>query len=173
MWKKCLMALAFVMLFASSELSAQHYKNALGLRLGTTYGLTFVQALNRFWTVEGIVHRNYAEQTFITGLARHHQSLLFFTRNVNMYYGGGLHVGFPGESGTLWGPDAILGVEMTLFHINFSVDYQPQFHIGQEEWFQQQVAVSARYVIVEANWRNRWDRKRKQRQRKRKNYKGR
>ncbi len=154
------------------SLSAQHYKTAVGIRLGNSAGITAVQALNKRVTAEALLHRNFDSLTYLGAMVRRHQSLMVVTRNVNMYYGGGLHLGF-GESGNFVGLDAIWGVEMTMFHINFSVDYKPQFDIGQEDWFRNYVGVSARYVLVEANWQDRWQKARKKRQKKRANYKGR
>lgn len=155
--------------------SAQHYKTAAGLRLGNTYGLTVVQALSKRWTAEALVHRNFEDLTYVNAMGRYHRTLFFFTRNMNLYYGAGLHLGFVGgtESEMFYGLDGIMGLEMTLFHVNFSLDYKPTFDLRQEQWFRNYAGVSARYVIVEANWQDRWQKDRKKRQRKRKNYRGR
>ena len=157
------------------KLSAQHYKTAAGLRLGNTYGLTVVQALNKRWTTEALLHRNFDDQTYVNATIRYHRPLFFFTRTMNLYYGGGMHLGLGGENqgATFYGLDGIMGLELTMFHVNLSLDYKPTVDLGQEQWFRNYAGISARYVIIEANWRDRWQKTRKKRQRKRKNYNGR
>jgi hypothetical protein len=166
-----LLSLAFCM----PPLSAQHYKTAAGLRLGNTYGLTVVQALNKRWTAEALIHRNFDQLNYLNAMGRYHRPLFFFTRTMNLYYGAGMHLGFGGasEGNMIYGLDGVIGVELTMFHVNLSLDYKPTIDFGQEQWFRNYAGVSARYVIIEANWRDRWRKVRKKRQRKRKNYNGR
>lgn len=173
MQKWIILTIACLVGFVEAE--AQHYKTAAGLRIGNTAGVTVVQAINRRWTAEALLHNNFDSLTYLGAMARRHMSLMVFSRNANMYYGGGLHATLAGETmeGSGFGLDAIWGVEFTMFHINFSFDYKPQFDFGREDWFSNYVGVSARYVLVEASWKDRWQKSRKKRQRKRKNYKGR
>lgn len=157
----------------TQKLSAQHYKTTAGLRIGNGYGLTVVQAISRKWTGELLLHNNFQSQNYASLIARRHHSLMLLTRSANFYYGGGLHAGFGAEAANFGGLNGVVGAEVTLFHVNVAFDFNPHFDLGQEKWFRPYVGLSARYVIVEANWQDRWQRSRKKRQRKRSTYKGR
>ncbi|MEM6342737.1 MAG: hypothetical protein AAF927_02620 [Bacteroidota bacterium] len=164
------LSLAFCL---SLPAKAQHYKTAAGLRIGNGYGLTVVQTLSRKWTGELLLHNNFQMQNYASVMARRHHSLMLLTRSANFYYGGGVHAGFGSEAATFAGLNGVLGAEVTLFHVNMAFDFNPHFDLGQENWFRPYFGLSARYVIVEANWKSRWQKQRKKRQRKRTNYKGR
>jgi len=48
-----------------------------------------------------------------------------------------------------FGADLIVGAEVTLLHWNVSVDYKPNFNLsGRESWYQGQVGVSVRGVVI-------------------------
>lgn len=171
---KILAYLLFVLaVLPTQSLNAQQYKTAAGLRIGNGYGLTVVQAITRKWTGELLVHNNFQSQNYASLIARRHHSLMLLTRSANFYYGGGVHAGFGFEAASFAGLNGVLGAEVTLFHVNMTFDFNPHFDLGQEKWFRPYVGLSARYVIIEANWKDRWQRSRKKRQRKRSTYKGR
>lgn len=140
-------------LFAlSSNLFAQSYNTAGGIRLGTQLGVSVQQLIGKKNTLEGIVQYDPNEQeTVLTLLYEMHKPILL--RNMNFYYGGGAHSGFyknqQEELNSTFGIDGILGLELTYKRINISFDYKPVFYLDKRETnFANQTALSVRYVFV-------------------------
>ncbi|MEL6591869.1 MAG: hypothetical protein AAFQ68_17380, partial [Bacteroidota bacterium] len=153
MVRNLLFACLTVLLLWPGFTQAQHYKTAAGLRIGNTYGLTVAQILNRRWTAEFLWHNNFQSQNYLNLIARRHHSLMLLTRSANMYYGAGVHAGFGREAATLFGLNTVVGAEVSMFHVNVAFDFNPHFDLGQEKWFRPYFGLSARYIILEANWR--------------------
>jgi len=165
--------LTFSFLCTTALLLAQSYDSALGIRLGTEWGLTFKQRMAKRATLEGILqHNNKREETTITVLAEKHNPIII--RNVNIYYGGGLHKGWVAQNDEVgyedpFGLTFIGGAEASLGRINVSWDFKPAINlIGGERTVYAETAVSIRYVI---NKRELFNRKKKKRKRKKKNKK--
>ena len=84
--------LASFLLLITSSLFCQSYRTALGVRFGTNIGLTVQQRLFNQTTIEGILERSlYRDQTVGTVLLEQHKKII--GKNVNLYFGGGLHTG--------------------------------------------------------------------------------
>ncbi|WP_209332719.1 hypothetical protein [Lunatimonas salinarum] len=68
-----------------------------------------------------------------------------------------------------FGLDALAGVEMTLLGLTVSVDYKPNVNIaGRKPWYQGQVGLSVRSVLVKGSEQNQL--RRQKRRAKRKKY---
>ncbi|MEO0472180.1 MAG: hypothetical protein AAF206_21315 [Bacteroidota bacterium] len=149
---------------------AQRYTTAAGIRVGNSLGLTVAQRVSKKVSIEAIAHRDLQKRTYLQAYARRHHAL--FIRNVNMYYGAGAHFGYQPENGGLGGFGLILGGEMSLLRMNFTLDYKPHFDLNQEQWFVNHIAVSARYIFLQYKWLDKWKRRRAKRQKKRRKYRG-
>jgi len=171
---KTIILILSLMLGAGNALHAQSYGNALGVRLGNgddfrSVGVTLQQRILKNTTVEGILQSNFSENTTFHILLEQHQPLV--SKRLNYYVGAGISFGneqynykytpLPETRATL-GADLIAGIEVTLLKYNISVDYKPNFNItGRESWYQGQVAVSARAVMMSGST---YDKNRRQRE---------
>ena len=141
--------------------SAQSYFNTLGVRLGNgteyrTAGLTYQQRVLKDFTVEGIVQTDFSKNTTAHALFEYHHPIL--SKRLNYYMGAGLMSGREMTShidstrtfqSTIFGADLIAGIEVTLLKFTISLDYKPNFNItGREQWFNDQVGVSVRAVLL-------------------------
>lgn len=145
-------SLFLILLCAGTFVAAQAYDTGLGIRLGTEWGLTVQQRIAKRTTLEGILqHSNRRNETGITLLGEQHQPILI--RNVNIYYGGGLHKGWVADNEEVgyedpFGVTLIGGAEASLGRINVSWDLKPAINIvGGERAVYTETAVSVRYVI--------------------------
>lgn len=141
----------------SSTASAQAYKTALGIRLGTEMGLTLNQRIARTTTLEGILQSSFLRPDFqVHVLAKQHFPLL--SRGFNVFAGAGLHTGWyegvEDNYRTQAGISLMAGAELTLGRLNFSWDIKPAIALfGGTRWWQTQSAFSLRYVLVKRDAR--------------------
>jgi hypothetical protein len=147
-----------LLLLASAGTANAQYKSAIGLRLSYYPGITFKHHISDAGALEFIADTRWGG-LILTGLYEHHIPL--GPENLNLYFGGGLHVGFyNGKNGNRnWdnygggaflGIDGILGLEYTLTSapINFSLDYKPSFNFaGYSGFWGDGGAISIRYVF--------------------------
>jgi hypothetical protein len=158
--KKVFSILFFAVLLFCSELHAQQYKTAIGVRTGFGTGLTVRHALNSAVTLEGIAlfqHRGFE----FTGLYELQNPNAFDVPRLNWYYGFGGHIGFfddrhprkdeydGGQFMTL-GIDGILGIEYNFSEvpINLSADWKPNIDlIGGTGFGGDSGAISVRYYF--------------------------
>ena len=148
-------------------LQAQSYRTALGLRFSSekTIGLTVQQKIADQFTLEGILQTgggNYGQHAVIL-LAEQHQKI--FTKNLNLYYGLGVHkswyksVSLEEEWSNPAGLATIVGLELALGRMALSVDAQPSLNIwGGHEFLQFATGFSLRYVLIKPkkkrfNWK--------------------
>lgn len=138
-------------LFVGSAFS-QSYFTAMGLRMGSDFGITLQQKILGHLTVEGIVTSSpVTQQTTGTLLVEMHNPII--SKRFNFYLGGGLHHRWlenaEGQKLVRRGVTAVAGAEMTLGRINLSWDYKPVFHLNANtQPFESETAVSLRYVFV-------------------------
>ena len=129
----------------------QSYNTALGLRMGTEWGLTMRQRFYKNYAAEMLLQSSLQrEETQLTILGLVHKPLL--TRRLNFYYGAGFHKGWADPLEVSyedpWGIDFIAGLELTIGKINLSYDYKPAINLsGGEKTFYSQTGISLRYVI--------------------------
>ena len=160
----------------TSQLLAQSYNTAGGIRLGTDWGLTLRQRAYENFSAEMIVQSSLQrEEGAFTLLGISHKPLLM--RNLNLFVGGGIHAGWSSEVqngervGNPFGLDFIAGAEITIAKINISWDFKPAVNVsGGSSTFYTQTGVSLRYVLLK---REKYDWEKDKRRRKRSNQKGR
>lgn len=142
------------------QLSAQSYDTALGMRLGTDWGMTIKQRVAKKTTIEALLQSSLQrEEVLITLMGEQHFPVL--SRRLNIYYGGGLHKGWINESDAdlvpykdPFGVTFIGGIEMSLGRLNISYDFKPAINIsGGQENFYTQTGISLRYIIVKRDWK--------------------
>jgi len=153
------MILAFVFSISVLALvSGQDYKTGLGLRAGTSPGLTVKQFLNRKAAFEGLVTFKWGGLD-ISGLYEVH-NMAFEVDQLNWYYGFGAHIGFWDGSNTPWGhydrsyavigAAGILGIEYSFSEvpINVGIDWKPVLNIvGDPGLWADEAAISVRYIF--------------------------
>lgn len=152
--------LLVLMIIASAPVVlAQNYTTALGIRGGTSLGVTLQQRIGERNTIEGIVqHGLLSKQTMATALYEKHIGIL--GRGANIYFGAGPHIGWNGGnsdpektqvSNMFAGASAIIGGEIKFKRMVFSADYKPAFNlVGSNNMFNGQTGISIRYILVKA-----------------------
>jgi len=160
--RKYLLVSIFSFLLLSS-LPAQTFMTAIGVRTGNSYGLTVNQRILKRTSVEGILQNNFqTHTTYLHLLAKQHKPIV--SRRLNVYGGGGVHLGLQNEGGGVAGLDAVLGLEFTMLRLNVSADFKPQWTYGQG--VNLNPGVSVRYVLLKDNVFRRWEKKRNKAKRK-------
>lgn len=159
MIRRTLLILSFILLVMCPGF-AQTYVTTIGVRLGDNNdfrmaGLSFQQLVLNKVTLEGIIQSDFQKNTTLHLLAESHQNII--SKRLNFYVGAGVSGGFeefsqktvPTPQNKTFGADLIAGLEVTLLHWNISVDYKPNFNIiGRESWYQGQVGISVRGVVI-------------------------
>jgi hypothetical protein len=163
---KTSLIMLILMTICNINVHAQSYGNALGVRVANGYyyrtmGLTFQQRLLKNTTLEGIAQTDFTHNTTFHAMVEYHQPII--SKRLNYYMGAGLMTGKEADvvkdkianavtttyGHTVFGADLVAGIEITLLKFNVSLDYKPNFNItGRQNWYQGQVGVSARAVIL-------------------------
>lgn len=148
-----------LILLASSNTAQAQYKNALGLRLGPAWGVTFKHKFSEKNALELLLN-SYWGSFVVTGLYEYHIPVI--TDGMNFYVGGGAHLGFYNynsrwdrywgtyRGGAFLGFDGILGLEYTFSEvpINLSIDWKPAFDFfGYHGFWGDGGAFSIRYAF--------------------------
>lgn len=138
-------------------IKAQVYKTGIGVRAGTSSGLTIKHFTNKKSAVEALVTTRWQGLTF-TGLYELNDQA-FDVPNLTWFIGGGAHLGFYNGHHTPWGEydesyavlgiDGILGLEYTFKEvpINLGIDWKPSFNLFGFTDFWSEGAISIRYVF--------------------------
>ena len=138
---------------------SQDYSNAIGLRGGSSNGITFKHFVSEKAAIEAILTTRFGGYGLF-GLYELHVPIKSVDR-LNFYYGAGGHIGsyngakdnrwFKGtENHTVLGVDGILGIEynFTEIPINLSIDYKPAFNlIGHTGLWADEGALSLRFIF--------------------------
>ena len=142
------------------SVAGQTYFTTGGIRLGTDFGLTFKQRIQKKTTIEAILFTDdYASNNMgLVLLADKHRSIV--TRNFNMFYGAGLAwkwevIELEAPMGqSRFGIPIQAGIEFTVGRINLSWDYTPILYISRKSnasstpGFTSLRGLSARYVFL-------------------------
>ena len=125
------------MLFAVSNVSAQNYVQAVGLRGGVYSGINYKNFVTNSMAIEGIFLKPWKAVELI-GLVEYH-NYLSRSNHLLWYYGFGGHIGFYDALYTLHsrgtylvlGVDGILGLEYEFDRIPLAigVDWKPNFNL--------------------------------------------
>jgi hypothetical protein len=146
---------------------------ALSQKYGTTFGLRFAngqqrmiglsaqQRIFKHVSFEGILQTDFQRNTTAHGLLKRHYPVL--GKRLNFYGGAGISLGNEestfedADSRTVIttygnktiGADLMVGAELTILGLNVSLDYKPNFNIvGKENWYDGQVGISVRTVLI-------------------------
>lgn len=172
-----LIAIAAMMASASH---AQGYGTTLGVRIGNNNdfrmgGISVKQRLFYKTTLEGIAQTDFSNNHTFHLMINQHQKIL--SNKLNFYFGAGIMGGIEEDrvitkegnqtiitsnyDQKTFGADLIAGIELTLLKFNLSIDYKPNFNFtGRTNWYQSQVAISARAVIASGES---WDKRERER----------
>lgn len=148
------------LLSVNITLKAQDYENAIGVRLGTSNGVTFKHAIGNDAALEGILAARWRGFN-ITVLYEKH-AMAFSEPRLKWFYGAGGHIGFwhgyrhhpwfdeDDDDYVVVGIDGIIGLEYTLEEapLNFGIDWKPAFNIvGWTGLWADELALSVRFVF--------------------------
>lgn len=180
-------AIVLLIFLGSQSLMAQSYGTTAGVRFANNnnnrmLGLSAKQRIIKGLTLEGILQSDFNANTTAHLLVERHRRLI--TKRFNYYYGAGVSVGMEESREKIpqdmqiitsygnptMGVDLIAGIEVTLLKVNLSLDYKPNINItGREPWYNGQVGISARTVLVKGSAQNKRKRQKARLKRKQKN----
>ncbi len=140
-------SLFFLLVFGLMAIPAfsQKYNTAMGIRVGNSIGVTAVQRFDKHFTVEGIVHKQFLGDAYLTVLARRHIPII--GKSTNLYFGVGANSTIGREAGNGLGLDAVAGAEVSIGKMNFSLDYKPMYSFASKA-FENQIGISARVILI-------------------------
>ncbi len=161
-------------IFLTAVAWGQGYLTSIGARVGSNdnfrmAGLTLQQRVFKKLTLEGIVQSDFQKNTTLHLLGEYHHDII--SKYFNFYLGAGFSGGWEAfntsdnalRNQTL-GTDLIAGVELTMLHWNISLDYKPNFNIyGRESWYQGQIGISVRAVVLSESNANKMKKEREKR----------
>jgi hypothetical protein len=129
--KRISISLLVVFIFFGSQISAQDYRFAVGVRLSNATptlnnSITGKYFITEKSAIEGII--SFGSRFGIGGLLEIYKP--FSVQGLSWFYGGGGYVGF--EAGdTYLGPTGILGMDYKFANVplNISIDWKPELDI--------------------------------------------
>jgi hypothetical protein len=137
---------------------SQDYHTAFGIKAGMAPGISAKHFLTTNGALEGIVTFRWGGVNF-AGLGEFHLPL-FDTDGMNLYYGGGFHIGVwdtgkaldedAGGQKLNFGIDGIVGLEYSFFDIPLSLglDWKPNLNIMKDtRLIIDEISLVARYLI--------------------------
>lgn len=149
---------ALFILMINSNLKAQDYVDAVGVRAGLSQGISYKHFISTTDALEGILALRWGGFN-ITGLFERHMDA-FDVDGLYFYYGAGAHIGFwdgntspwfdDNSSYTVIGIDGVVGLEYVFTEIPFNVglDWKPGFNlIGYTGFWGDELALSFRYIF--------------------------
>jgi hypothetical protein len=131
--------------------SAQDYKTGIGLRGGTSWGLTLKHFVGQKAAFEGILY-GYGNGFHVAGLYEIHNTA-FNVDHLKWYYGAGAHLGTwdnNTNNNFVLGVDGILGIEYSFSEapISIGLDWNPYINlVGNTEFVPNSGALSIRYIF--------------------------
>jgi len=144
-----LFALSPILFFAQTD-----YSSAIGLRGGSTFGVTYKVLLDSEKYIELIA--NYDNENF--GASALYEIPKILSKQLNWYYGFGASAGFGNDEdndfGVAVGVSGIVGIEYIFkeIPINLSIDYLPTLNLinindGDDAFEKRNFALSVRYIL--------------------------
>lgn len=167
--KHFLLGLFAALFLLSQPLQAQEtYKHGLGLRAGSSSGISYKTFFRSDLAFEGILSTRYYGDNgwgrdyqggMITGLIEYHIPISSIPE-LSVYLGGGAHLAFwrgyrnhphyrDDRTYAVLGVDAIVGLEYVFkdFPIALALDYKPSFHFGWNHFWGDEGALSIRFLL--------------------------
>jgi hypothetical protein len=141
--------------------------NAMGLRIGTGYGISVQHFYSNKNVLEGILYRSVDRNAWsLTGMYEKHQQI-FSVKGLKWYAGAGLHASIQGETGVfrkdgtvhsnstifIPGADGIIGLEYFFrgLPLQVSVDWKPEYNYiskdTKDPWYLWNSALTIRYRL--------------------------
>ena len=147
-----LFSMLFVMAIASN-LKAQDYKSAIGLRLGYPFGVTYKFFVSDANAIDLYVGTRYSG--FVIGGNYEIHKPISDVEGLSWFWGGGALATFysyySGQNTTSIGIDGVLGLDYKFADapFNLSIDFMPTYLFGEGYYggFEIFGGLSARYVI--------------------------
>ena len=153
MVRKILLSIVLIIGIATATY-AQDYDTGLGLRGGTSWGISAKHFISRNNALEGFLY-GHNHGFNVTGLYEFH-NMAFEVDYLRWYYGFGGHIGSYDYDTTtekdnfVIGIDGIVGIEYTFTEapINIGIDWNPYINFtGKSGFLPGNVAISIRYVF--------------------------
>lgn len=158
--KKTILPLLVTAIMLVSGLTANaQYKNALGVRLGDAYGLTyktFIQSNKALDFILNFRNRHDISYFNVTGLYEVHNPING-AQGLNWYYGGGASVGsinydkrYNQDNDIYLSVDGVLGLDYVIPNspLNLSLDWKPAFELTPNSGFYERgVGLSIRIIL--------------------------
>ncbi len=139
--------LCLCLTWGNTAYTQDNYHQSVGIRGGTTVGMSYKQFIDVPIAIEGIVGFNFENGRLftLTGLYQYH---IFLNYQLNVFGGAGLSTAFNKDKFRLLG-EVMVGLEYTVprFPLNFSIDYKPSFSAFELEPFLNEFGISIRYIF--------------------------
>ena len=154
--KKSLAFFIAAILFTASQLSAQDYKTALGLRLSSSgpavnNSVSFKYFMNPKLAVEGLF--TFDKRAAIGALLEVHNDIPS-TEGLKWFYGAGAYIGFDSDKThtdrALMGAQGIVGLDYKFANLplNLSLDWKPELNLTPRVYFEPEaIDFSARFTF--------------------------
>jgi len=145
--------LVFLILSLGSELRAQKYGNAIGIRVDQSVlgidravGVQFKQRLFKFSTAEAVIAFNLNE-VYAKGLYNIHKPILY--KGLNYFYGAGAHLGMYRGEGPFIGLDLTVGLELKVpaLPLLITADITPRVNVNHPKSIQLHVGAGVLFVM--------------------------
>ena len=135
--KKSFLFFIVIAVFSASQLKAQDYKTALGIRLSSSgpavnNSVSFKYFMNPKLAVEGLF--TFDKRAAIGGLLEIHNDIPS-TEGLKWFYGAGAYIGFDSDKThtdrALMGAQGIIGLDYKFANLplNLSLDWKPELNI--------------------------------------------
>ena len=139
----------FLLAIASTDLHAQGYKTALGVRISSddaivNHSISLKHFFSNTTALEGLL--SFGDPIALGVLMEKHKPV--GTSDLSLFYGGGAYIGFGSEKNI--GAQGVLGLDYKLpsIPLNLSVDWKPELNIVKETVFEPAaVGVSIRFTF--------------------------
>jgi len=137
------------LLFITQNLQAQHYNFSAGVKLDASFiALTAQKRIAKRASIELMLPLTKNDVSCVL-LGKKHNNVI--GNKLNIYTGGGVHVGNDFKNGRIYGIDIIAGAEYSFFFIPYTIafDFRPyvDFNAMTSPAYHLQSGLSIRYII--------------------------